>query len=850
MQKKSTLLYATLACMLTGNIALAQQVITGKITDGKHPIAGATILVSGSKVGTSSDANGNFTLKTENNNGQLEIKYIGHATQSVTFSDKNVIGTIILVPTGDQSLDEIVIVGKGVIDIAEGRQTPIAVSTIRQEEIEEKVGAQDITAVLANTPSVYITSQARGFGESSMTTRGFDQSNTAFLLNGQPINGMDNGRVYWSNWNGLADIASLVQIQRGLGSSKLAISSVGGTTNFVTKSTDKKEGGFFSRSIGNDMYRKSTLAYNTGLLKSGFAVSAMITDWRGDGYMDRTEGAGQNYFLSIGYKVNEKHNLNLMVTGAPQWHNQGYTSSLNNYLEHGRKYNDNVAIINGVETNPRKNYYHKPVANVNWDWQISDKASLSTVVYASMARGGGQSLRSDASKAKVPYLAADVNNHQWFGLVSNYNRKLNDYWNFNIGFDLRDYKGEHYRQVTDMLGATQIEHKDNVNYPGNQITSNVYTTNPWKTWSDKPSKPEDRLAWDYDQIIRYGGLFGQIEFAKDGFTAFFQGSASQQQNIREDYFLYKIGEGRSENVNNFGYNVKGGVSYTVENHTLFGNAGFYSRQPYQNNIFMNYKNDVNPFAKNEEILGLELGYKFASEYVDVNLNAYRTTWANRVTGSSYTAAQKDVDKYNPNNQDGLLAVGELIYQSNYGVKQDHQGLELDFVTRPFRGFELKGFASVGKWLYDGNATTIVRNEDRVELGVENRDLTGVHVGDAAQTSYGAGFRYAFLKGLSADANYRRYERLYGALPKDKETLKLPNYDLVDAGISYKLQVSHKNTLSFRVNINNLFDTFYISEATSNNTAKKDPQYWKGIDTSNYVLMGWGRTWNGSVKMTF
>lgn len=146
-----------------------------------------------------------------------------------------------------------------------------------------------------------------------------------------------------------------------------------------------------------------------------------------------------------------------MVTGAPQWHNQGYTSELSNFLKEGRKYNDNIKMINGVETNPRKNYYHKPVANLNWDWTIDDKSSLSTVVYASMARGGGQSLRNDASKEKVPYLAADVNNHQWYGVVSNYNRKLNDNLNFNIGFDLRDYKGEHYRQVTDLL-ELQVYH--------------------------------------------------------------------------------------------------------------------------------------------------------------------------------------------------------------------------------------------------------------------------------------------------------------------------------------------------------------------------------------------------------
>ena len=846
MHKKSTLLYAILALAVSGNTALAQQTIKGKITDGKQPIAGATVLVSGSNVGTSSDVNGEFTLTSPQDSGQIVIKFIGHESQVVKFNSSTPLGTLVLTPSSNQSLDEVVVVGRTLIDIAEGRKTPIAVSTIRQQEIEEKVGGQDITATLVNTPSVYVGSQARGFGESSMTTRGFDQSNTAFLLNGQPINGMDNGRVYWSNWNGLSDIASLVQIQRGLGSSKLAISSVGGTTNFVTKSTEMKKGGFFKRSVGNDMFRKSTIAYNTGLMKNGFAVSAMVTDWRGDGYMDRTNGVGQNYFVSIGYKVNDNHNLNLMVTGAPQWHNQGYTSRLQNFLDNGRKYNDNVTTINGVEMNPRKNYYHKPVANLNWDWTISDKSSLGTVVYASMARGGGQSRRTDNSSDRVPYLAADVNNHQWYGIVSNYNRELTEHLNFNIGFDLRNYKGEHYRQVTDLLGAPSISHSGNVNLPGLTVTSNEYSTNPWKTWFDKPSASEDRLAWDYEQVIRYGGLFGQIEFAKDGFTAFAQGSVSQQHNSRHDVFLYKIGEGKSESVNNFGYNIKGGASYTLGGHTLFGNAGYYSRQPYQNNIFMNYKNDVNPYAFNEEILGLELGYKFNSRYVDVAVNAYRTTWENRVTGSSFTASQSDVDKYGAD----LVSVGSLIYNTNYGVKQDHQGLELEVAARPFSFLQVKGFASVGDWVYDGISNTIVRNEDRVELTITPRDLTGVKVGDAAQTSYGAGIKYFIIKDLSFDADYRRYERLYGSLPSNRATLKLPDYDLVDAGVSYKINLSDKNAISFRVNVNNLFDKLYISDATSNNDIDASSTLWNGINTSNYVLMGWGRTWNGSVKFTF
>lgn len=856
---KKSLLFFALAVASYGTIhaQTTTSSVTGVVKQSTgQTTTGATIKVthqsSGATFSGSADSNGQFNIVNLQEGGpyKIEVTYIGQKPlvyENVFLKAGEALHLDpVFAESSSTNLGEVVVVGRGLIDIAEDRKTPIAVSTISQQEIEEKVGAQDITATLANTPSVYVTSQARGFGESSMTTRGFDQSNTAFLLNGQPINGMDNGRVFWSNWSGLTDIASLVQIQRGLGSSKLAISSVGGTTNFVTKSTDMKQSGFIKTTIGNDMFVKSTIAYNTGLMKSGFAVSAMVTGWQGNGYMKGTEGAGQNYFLSVGYKVNEKHNLNLMVTGAPQWHNQGYTSELSNFLKEGRKYNDNIKMINGVETNPRKNYYHKPVANLNWDWTIDDKSSLSTVVYASMARGGGQSLRNDASKEKVPYLAADVNNHQWYGVVSNYNRKLNDNLNFNIGFDLRDYKGEHYRQVTDLLGAPSISHKDNVNLPGLTVTSNQYSTNPWKTWSDKPTDAKDRLAWDYEQIIRYAGLFGQIEYAKDGFTAFAQGSVSQQHNSRNDVFLYKIGEGKSESVNNFGYNAKGGLSYTLGGHTLFGNAGYYSRQPYQNNIFMNYKNDVNPYAVNEKILGLELGYKYNSRYFDLSVNAYRTTWADRTTGSSFTATQKEVDKYGAD----LVQVGSLIYNTNYGVKQDHQGVELELLTRPFSFLQLKGFGSVGKWVYDGESNTIVRNEDRVVLENKVRDLTGVKVGDAAQTSFGAGAKVFIIKGLSVDADYRRYERLYGALPSNTPTMKLPNYDLLDAGISYRVAVSEKNAISFRVNMNNVLDKLYISEATSNVESKAGATYWKGIDTSNYVLMGWGRTWNASVKFTF
>lgn len=67
---------------------------------------------------------------------------------------------------------------------------------------------------------------------------------------------MENSSVYWSNWAGLSDVTSAMQVQRGLGSSKLAISSVGGTINVVTRSADMKQGGSVSVGVANDNYTK------------------------------------------------------------------------------------------------------------------------------------------------------------------------------------------------------------------------------------------------------------------------------------------------------------------------------------------------------------------------------------------------------------------------------------------------------------------------------------------------------------------------------------------------------------------------------------------------------------------
>ena len=57
------------------------------------------------------------------------------------------------------------------------------------------------------------------------------------MINGVPQNDMENGWVYWSNWDGVGDATSSIQMQRGLSKVNLATPSIGGTMNIITDPT-------------------------------------------------------------------------------------------------------------------------------------------------------------------------------------------------------------------------------------------------------------------------------------------------------------------------------------------------------------------------------------------------------------------------------------------------------------------------------------------------------------------------------------------------------------------------------------------------------------------------------------
>ncbi|MDE5963433.1 MAG: TonB-dependent receptor, partial [Alistipes sp.] len=296
--------------------AIAQSVVTGKVVDENNvPLAGAAIVVPGSTSGTSSDVDGTFTLKTAPKAHAVEVSFVGYQPTIKEFKGEGNIklGVIVMQPDAIAMQDVII-----TQSLAVQRKTPVAVSSVSAADIDYKLGTQEFPEILKSTPGTYATKSGGGYGDSQIRLRGFSTENIAIMVNGVPMNDMEGGKVYWSNWAGLSDVTRSMQVQRGLGASKISAPSVGGSINIVTNTIDAQRGGTASVGMGNDGLYNVSFSVSSGLTKSGWAMTVMGAKRWANGYVQGTDYTAYNWFVNISKRINDRHQLSLTAFGSPQ----------------------------------------------------------------------------------------------------------------------------------------------------------------------------------------------------------------------------------------------------------------------------------------------------------------------------------------------------------------------------------------------------------------------------------------------------------------------------------------------------------------------------------------------------
>jgi len=419
--------------------------LSGRVKDAKsgEPLIGVNILY-GKGLGAITDINGRYQVQLGYGIYTLTVSYVGY---------ENIVKTVTIDSPASNldfnlttiTLSEVTVVG----DVAKHRETPVAFSTITPMKMQEQLAGRDIPMLLNSTPGVYATQMGGGDGDARITIRGFSSRNVGVLLDGVPVNDMENGIVYWSNWFGLDAVTRSIQVQRGLGASKLALPSVGGTINIITKGIDERKGGSVKQELGNDGYSNTSFGYNSGKLGNGFGFTIAGSYKRGDGWVNHAWS--QAYFLYG--KVDKfigKHILSLAAYGAPQshaqrsynlpaavynrdwalkhgvdsaelsmykpnaWKNNQFSFDLGTrFNQHWGEY-ETYTITNFNKYDPdgnpladtinrggydsrseRVNKYFKPQFTLKDFWRVNNKLSISTIAYMSVGRGGGIRAKSN-----------------------------------------------------------------------------------------------------------------------------------------------------------------------------------------------------------------------------------------------------------------------------------------------------------------------------------------------------------------------------------------------------------------------------------------------------------------------
>lgn len=86
--KKNSLLCLILFFIFFTSFIYGHSTYKGKVLDesSNSPLTGATVLIKGSSIGTSTNEWGNFTLNTAYDSGVLIISYVGYETKEIKFT--------------------------------------------------------------------------------------------------------------------------------------------------------------------------------------------------------------------------------------------------------------------------------------------------------------------------------------------------------------------------------------------------------------------------------------------------------------------------------------------------------------------------------------------------------------------------------------------------------------------------------------------------------------------------------------------------------------------------------------------------------------------------------------------
>lgn len=840
----------------------SQHRLSGTVVDesGK-PVMGASVSIESSAIGTLTDKRGRFILNdlpSGEFNLTITFSDYGPTLVELNLSSDHDAGRIFLERLAPD-LDPLQILSAIVRE---------ETSTVIYENIEDKkleiTHMGDEFNLMRRYSSVFISSRGGGEADQRISIRGFDQDNIGIMINGIPVNDDLTGNINWALWAPVMDFASTIQMQKGMGNALVNTRAAGGLISVVTGDGSSSPG-FHATTMysSGNAFKISALA-ESGLIKDVFSLSIGAALSAGDGIIDKTWHDRKSFYLGSRLNIDKNHEVGFYAFLSPQSRALAsrpqniatYSKSMAEQISGfdaealssideagaGRLFNSDWNSIepsysgkqyrNGKEQDRRYsdfiNLYedrvYKPMLNALWKATWNEIISQTTSFYyiggkseisdysgnlqflRSPGQGGIPDFQSTVAQNISENNVALVNNvsdERAFGGISRLNFSWNRFFRSTAGIDIKHSQFVNFGQVRDLLGGQY--YIDN---------SSEFRTEDYRAGLG------DTILYNHAKNIFRGGAFLHTEFANEELTFNVMASYSGSQYSFHDKFRQGAEGGYSKDSLNFVnsallHNITSrlGARYFVNDEiSAFGNFGFQLRPGSFSDVISPSLLAVASEPASEYFLNYELGaqYRSSDNTIRARLGMFITTWNNRIMAFDQVRSNGDKDLY---------------YVS--GINTSYRGIDIDIVYSPVKKLELLLSGTFMNNIFtdkvsDSYAT--YESGSKVDVPV-NFFVLNLNSGVAPSLQINFAATWEPIKGMkttfsgrhmreyfsSGDIFQRNTEKLDEA-GKTVQSWKIPAFSVFDFNLSYELPLRSRFGIALFADINNIFDSMYISDA--------------------------------------
>jgi TonB-linked SusC/RagA family outer membrane protein len=184
-------LWLVVCLFLAANFAFAQRTVTGRVTDpNSQPVSGASVIVKGTTIGTTTNEDGRFSINVPANSNTLTISSIGYDPQDVSVAG---VTTVNVSLTGTlATLNEVVVTG---YSSQQRKNITGAVSTIKGKELAAVPSGNVEQQFQGRAPGVVVITSGQPGTASQVRIRGFSSfsnNEPLYIVDGVPINTIEH----------------------------------------------------------------------------------------------------------------------------------------------------------------------------------------------------------------------------------------------------------------------------------------------------------------------------------------------------------------------------------------------------------------------------------------------------------------------------------------------------------------------------------------------------------------------------------------------------------------------------------------------------------------------------------